>query len=576
MYARVVTSKQSGRIYRSVQIVESHRDPEKGGKPRTRVLLHLGNVDDLAGEKIDRLVDGLLRAVGRPVEEPGEVDVPFALDFGHVWAVMGIWRQLRIGTILKAKAASSRREFDLEEHIRLMVINRLCDPKSKLGLLAWLEGVWVPGIDRESVTYDNLLRAMDFLIEQKADVEKEVFSAVRTLFDEQLEMVFYDLTSSYFEGERSITDEDVRRYGYSRDHRKDRRQIVIGMVTTTDGIPIAHHVLAGNTLDRKSVEGVVQDLRDRLGIKGVTFVGEGGILSAPNREAIREAGMDYLIAHALRRDADSLDLLKRCETELERARQEERALVLAGGMYGVRPDDHFAVSYDPEIARTARENRQERLRLADVAIEEVLASLKRASDPTVRQRGRKLTPEGAQLRIHDYLRDHEAGRFYQVHLDEEAPLGLRVAPDEEARAFEGKIDGILIVEGSRRDFTPEEMIEKYRSLAEIERSWRALKSTLHLRPVFHWTENRIRAHVFLCVLALTMERVMRKKLSAIATSVPTALTLLKRVRAGKATVGRKTVPILTNVGKPAKEVYDQLGVSAPRVLDVADIAEVAL
>ena len=117
-------------------------------------------------------------------------------------------------------------------------------------------------MDRESVTYDNLLRAMDLLLEQKESVEKEVFSAVRTLFDERLEMVFYDLTSSYFEGERSITDEDVRRYGYSRDHRKDRRQIVIGMVTTTDGIPIAHHVLAGNTLDRKTVEGVVQDLWD--------------------------------------------------------------------------------------------------------------------------------------------------------------------------------------------------------------------------------------------------------------------------------------------------------------------------
>ena len=174
-------------------------------------------------------------------------------------------------------------------------------------------------------------------------------------------------------------------------------------------------------------------------------------------------------------------------------------------MYGERPDDHFAVSYDPDIARTARENRQERLRRADVAIEEVLASLKRASDPAVRQRGRKLTPEGAQLSIHDYLRDHEAGRFYQVHLHAEVPLGLRVAPDEEARAFEGKIDGILIVEGSRRDFTPEEMIEKYRSLAEIERSWRTLKSTLRLRPILHWTEDRIRSHVFLCVLALAVE-----------------------------------------------------------------------
>jgi hypothetical protein len=148
-----------------------------------------------------------------------------------------------------------------------MVVNRLCDLRSKLGLLAWLEGVWVPGIDREAVTYDNRFRAMDFLVGQKKDVEKEVFESVRTLFDEELEMVFYDLTSSYLEGERSVTAEDVRRYGYSRDHRGDRQQIVIGLVTTTDGIPIAQHVLPGNALDRKTVEDVGKDLRERLGCR---------------------------------------------------------------------------------------------------------------------------------------------------------------------------------------------------------------------------------------------------------------------------------------------------------------------
>lgn len=576
MYVRVVTSRQGDRTYRSVQLVESYRDADKGGKPRTRVLLHLGNVDDLSGEKVDRLVDGLLRAVGRPVASAGEVDVPFALDFGDVWAIVGIWQQLRIGTILREKARRSRREFDLEAHIRLMVVNRLCDPRSKLGLLAWLEGVYVPGIERGSVTYDNLLRSMDFLIEQKEVVEREVFEAVRTLFDEELEMVFYDLTSSYFEAEKSITAEDIRKYGYSRDHRGDRRQIVIGMVTTTDGIPIAHHVFAGNTVDRKTVEEVVKDLRERLRLKRVTFVGDRGILSAANREAIREAGMDYLIAHGLRRDADSLDLLERCDSVLRKARKDGRSVTVAAGMYGVRPDDHFAISYDPEIALTSRESRQERLTKADAAIEEILGALKKAKDPSVRQRGRKLTADGAQLRIHDYLRDHEITRLYEVRLDAEAPLGVVVTPNEEARAFEERIDGILIVEGSRKELTPEEMIERYRSLAEIERSWRALKSTLRLRPVFHWTEERIRAHVFICVLALVVERVMRKKLARAKTSVPAALETLRRIRAGKAVVGTKSVPVLTHVSQEARDIYGDLGVTAPRVSDVANLATAAL
>lgn len=574
---RVVTSRQGERTYRSVQLVESFRDAEKGGQPRTRVLLHLGNVEDLSGTKVDRLIDGLLRAVGRSTDvEAGEIEVPAALDFGHVWAIVGVWQQLRIGTILKEKAVSSRREFDLEAHIRLMVVNRLCDPRSKLGLLAWLEGVWVPGIDRETVTYDNLLRAMDFLIERKQEIEREVFESVRTLFDEELEMVFYDLTSSYFEGDRSVTAEDVRRYGYSRDHRGDRRQIVIGMVTTTDGIPIAHHLFPGNTLDRKTVEDVVKDLRERLGLSKVTFVGDRGILSAANREAIRGAGMDYLIAHALRRDADSRELLERCEKSLKEAREAERAVVFAAGMLGDRPGDHFAVAYDPEIARTSRENRERRIEKADAAVAEILESLRKAQDPTVRRRGRKLTVDGAQLRIHDYLRDHEIGRLYEITLDPSVPLGLTVKANEEARAFEKRIDGILIVEGSRPDLTPAEMITRYKSLAEIERSWRALKSTLRLRPVYHWTEERIRAHVFICVLALTVERVMRKTLAGTGTSVPVALEMLGRIRAGRARIGRKTVPFLTNVGKPARECYARLGVKVPKVSDVAGIATATL
>lgn len=579
MYVRVVTSRQGKKTYRSVQLVESFRDAEKGGAPRTRVLLHLGNVDDLSGAKVDRLVDGLLRAVGRTPPAPAgasEAEVPAALDFGNVWAIVGVWQQLRLGTILKEKALASQREFDLETHIRLMVINRLCDPRSKLGLLAWLEGVWVPGVDRESVTYDNLLRAMDFLIEQKKEIEKEVFANVLTMFDEELDMVFYDLTSSYFEGERSVTEEDVRKYGYSRDHRSDRRQIVIGMVTTTDGIPIAHHVFEGNTLDRKTVQSVVKDLKERLGISRVTFVGDRGLLSSENRDTIREAKLDYLIAHPLRRDADSKYLLERCEESLREARQDDRKVVLAAAMYAERPDDHFAVSYDPEIARTSREGRERRLEKADAAIAEILERLRKAKDPTVRKRGRKLTTEGAQLKIHDYLRDHDLGRLYDVQLDEALPLGLSVTANAETRAFEERIDGILIVEGSRRDFTATQMIERYKSLAEIERSWRSLKSTLRLRPVYHWTEKRIRAHVFICVLALTVERVMRKKLARIKTSVPAAMERLERIRVGRATVGQQTVPFLTNVSKPARECYEHLGVSIPRVSDVAEVVTAKL
>ncbi len=203
---------------------------------------------------------------------------------------------------------------------------------------------------------------------------------------------------------------------------------------------------------------------------GNPTVAEQGRLSSENRDTIREAKLDYLIAHPLRRDADSKYLLDRCGESLRQARQEDRKVVLAAAMYAERPDDHFAVPYDPEIAQTSREGRQRRLAKADAAIDEILERLRKAKDPTVRKRGRKLTTEGAQLKIHDYLRDHDLGRLYGVRLDKSMPLGLSVVANTEARTFEESIDGILIVEGSRRDFTATQIVERSKSLAEIERS----------------------------------------------------------------------------------------------------------
>ena len=555
MYVRIVKSRQRGKIYNSVQICESYRDKLKSPYPLTRVIAHLGQLDAFRERDVDGILNGLCKVFGRTSAK--DVTVTAGRDFGHIYALLEIWKHLKIGTILKQKARARGYKFDMEAHIRLMVLNRLCDPCSKLGLLEWIQGVYLPGIDADKVEYHHLLRAMDWLIEQKEGIEKEIAHEMLTLFDTEVDLVFYDVTSSYFEGDRSITAEDIRRYGYSRDGRPDRRQIVIGLVMTRDGIPLAHHVFEGNRADKKTLTEVVKDLKERFEIKRAVFVADRGMLSEENLEAILEAEFDYILSLPMRHSAVVTKLLKETERVWDEDPKEAEQFYLDETDEPAR----YAVAYDPQMAEQTRIKRQERIEKADRFIKSVLARLERA-DKTPRPRGRPLTVQGAFEQVHDYLRDRKLGRYYKVEMTEE---GLEVSAETQARKQEEKIDGKLVVESSCADLGAQELIGRYKELADIERAFRTLKSTLEIRPMYHWTESRIRAHVLICVMALQIQRYMRSRLSESPLSVERALQRLQTLKAGTLNTPAGTTRYLAALEDKHKEVFEQLQLPFPRV-----------
>ncbi|MEW6442735.1 MAG: IS1634 family transposase [bacterium] len=552
MFVRVVTSRQHTKTYRSLQICESYRDPSRGGVPRTRVLAHVGQVDRFSQRDVDSIINGLLRVFGRPsAKDTAVVD---GKDFGHIYALGEIWKRLGIGEILRGHAGKSGHEFDLEAHVKLMVFNRLCDPCSKLALLEWADGVYLPGLELEKLEYHHLLRTMDWLIEKKETVEKEVSQKMLTLFDGEPDLVFYDVTSSYFEAERSVQEEDIRQYGYSRDHRPERRQIVIGLVMTRNGLPLAHHVFPGDRPDKKTVAEAVRDLKERFGIRRAVFVGDRGMMSEENLDAILDAGFDYLISLPMRHSKAVHLLLKELEGSWKKDPRaaEQFHLEQEEGGYSL------AVAFDPALAAQTRSGREERLKKADRFIE----ALQRRLKQEVRRRGRPLTAQGAFEQIHDYLRDRKLLRYYRLELTSE---GLEVTTDEAARKLEQMIDGKIVVESSCQDLTARDLIERYKELADIERAFRTLKSSLEIRPVYHWTEKRIRAHVFICVLALQVHRYMRKRLQGSNLSVERSIQRLRTLKAGTLQAASATVPYLAAVNDKHKEVYEQLELPLPRV-----------
>jgi len=551
MFVRLHRQRHAGREYTSVHLCESYRDPEKGGKPRSRVVYNLGPLDKLGMDAVRKLASGFRKIAGGETTDGTVISFPDGHDFGHVYALDRTWKNIGFSEALLEAGIAGDAEYPVTELVRLMVINRICDPCSKLALLDWMEDVYVPGFVEKKPSYHHFLRAMDRLIAVKKKAEPVVAKRLlESSGSSSVDLVFYDITSTYFEGDRSIEEDDIRAYGYSRDGRFDRRQITIGVVMTGNGIPLCHHVFPGNTLDKTTVIEVVRDLKERFDLRRVIFVGDRGMLSDENLEKILDEELGFIVAHPLRRNAQAAEVIGELGNKFDRNSQKEQFLS------DERTSLRFALAYSPAIAKDARGTREERLLGADAFIRQILHRL--ANPPA---RGRRMTPQGAYDRIRDYLRDRRLLSLYDVSIDDGE---VRVLPNRQARAWEEKIDGMLLVETTDLKSTPEEVIRRYKELAEIERGFRALKSSLKLRPLNHWTEKRIRAHVFLCILALQMERWMRKKLGDI--SVPKAIRILRRIKAVMVSSPDKATLVVTRAKMEQKEILRRLGIPSPSEL----------
>jgi transposase len=581
MFPRVTKAKIGGKEYRHLKIIRTYRDK---GKVKQQVVASLGSLDEMSTGDIDNIINGLCRIFERPLPG-GDPLFEEALSYGDVHVILHLWKELRLAEVLKREAEKSRTQFDLEAHVKTLVVNRLSDPSSKLAALSWLEHAYLPGVNRDEMKYHHLLRAMDWLIEQKETVERDLCNTVLTLFDQELDLVFYDLTSSYFETE--LTDE-LRKYGYSRDHRSDRPQITVGMVTTRDGIPVCHHVFPGNTLDKTTVKAVVRDLKERFPISRAVFVGDRGMLSHDNLEAVREEGLDYIVAVSARSDADTADLLIGFEDEVDSQRavwredlQRYRAtgelpegiasedeLLASHKLFGVDivSGRRLVVEHSENVARVTARKRHERVKRVDDDIGLVLARLE-TQDRGQKLRGRKLSESGALVKVHDLLKKQRLTGPYRLELKDGA---LHIVFDQTELDWEAVLDGKLVVETSLIDFSPEEVIQQYRDLKHIEASFRVLKSAIELRPMHHWSPERIKSHVFICVLALVIERVMRLRLKNAGQNIEPsrALEKLRALRVIRAKTAKGAALGLTRTTNDQRSLLTALGVPAPTLNNI--------
>jgi len=473
------------------------------GVTHADVLANLGREDQVDRAGLARLVESINRYLGTGDElaagdvpggtGSGQFQIMGSRPVGVVWLLDGLWRQVGIDTALRHVVGVRRFTTDVERVVFALVANRAIDPKSKLSAAEWASwDVAVPGL--ESMDEDQAYRAMDVLVDAdaQAQVQEAVFFAVADLLNLEVDVLLFDTTNTYFQTE---DEDEFRRRGHSKDHRDDLPQVSVGLAVTKEGIPVRCWCWPGNTTDMSVLAEVKDGMRDwRLG-RVVTVV-DRGFSSDENLSYLTRAGGHYIAGERMRA---GIPVIEQALATPGRYRQVRENLRVKEVRLAGCPGRRWVVCLNPVEAERDRARRQQALASVEAELARIAA---------MRARTGRVTParEAAHVKAECALRDHPTFGKWVTQL----PSG-RLIVNRARITDEERLDGKYLLSTSDPDLTAEDIALGYKNLLEAERCFRDMKSTLSLRPVYHRLEQRIRAHVLLCWLALLLVRIGERR-----------------------------------------------------------------
>jgi transposase len=498
-----------GSVVRYVALAHNRR---VDGRIKPDVLMNLGRVDQVDVAGLRRLAASINKHFGNgdgqtDAAEVGVVagaaplEVVDARTAGSIWLLDRLWHRLEVGAAVRAATDARRFTTNMERVLFALVANRAVAPMSKLSAAEWVcQDAAIPGLS--TMDEDHAYRAMDLLVDADTQgrVQESVFFAVANLLNLEVDLLFFDTTSTYFERDDEEGGGDAfRRFGHSKDHRPDLPQIVIGLAVTKEGIPVRCWCWPGNTNDQQVLAEVKDDMRDwKLG-RVITVV-DRGFSCADNLAYLRRAGGHYIAGMRMRDGNPLVEQVLARQGRYPHVRDNLRVKEVRLDEQDVR----FVICHNPEQAERDAEQRAQAItriqaELARIA-EQRTRDAKRPRGDKTRQRN-----EAAHVRAECALRDHPTlGRWLT-----QQPNGRLKVNTAKVKA-EARLDGKYLIATSDPHISTEDTALGYKNLLEAERGFRDLKSTLLLRPVFHRLEHRIRAHVLICWLALLLTRVAER------------------------------------------------------------------
>ena len=554
MYLRTTQRRnKDGSTVRYYALAENVRHPDKG-HVEAKVVHSFGRADRLDRATLERLVRSIRRVLdadgadadadevpaGDKKRDPA-IEIEASFEFGVVHVVEQLWARLGIGQAIADRLAAEERHAPHEAALLAMAAQRLARPGSKLACHErWLERVWLPAA--KDLSLSQLYRALDILAEHGDAIEQEVFWYGADLFKLDVDLVFYDATTAWFECDdedvaaeswRGLTFPALRKRGHSKEGRDNDPQVVIALAVTRDGMPVRSWVLPGNTPDVTTVQQIKEDLRQmRLG--RALFVGDAGLYAKANLAELSKGAGRYILATPIGRVKEIKDeVLSRPGRYAEISPHLRAKEVIVG--QGERRRRYILCLNTEEAAREQR-HRDEILELLQLELDRLASDHPKAACRLL-----------ASKRFGPYLSQDEHGRPF-------------IDRTKVRRAEQ--LDGKFVLTTNDDSLSAADVALGYKGMWIIEACFRRMKTTgLGIRPMFHWTPRRIVAHVKLCVLALMIQRA-----AEIATEAPWSqlADTLERLKAVRYTAEGETIVQASRITPELAAILKKLDISKPK------------
>ena len=537
MFIKTCKSIKNGKTYYHYQIAHSYRE---NGKVKHKLIANLGS---LPQKDVESLIKGLKRLRDKPIAlEEAKLQCKRILNFADIEVLDYIWKKLEISNIIKECSDKLENiKYNIIPYIKLMTFYRLLNPGSELRLTEWFTDIYFPEL--QLLEYHKLLRSLTYIMRIKNDIEKKLFEKQKDLFHLEVDLVFYDITSTYFESDGPA----IAKKGYSRDKRNDRNQVIITLAITKEGFPIGHEVLEGNLSDKSTVQSTIDTLKQRFEIDKCIFVGDRGMVSQENIEYLNKVGYKYIFALRRRRlheteniiDEDLSKYTNLVEYDIDGNEKYLKYLE-------VKEDNiRYFVCHNPERAEVDKDKLKKRILKINNRIERI-----------IKHKGK------ADRCIKQFSGIQGISRFYNYGLDNDGKFYYTFKQD--AYKYEKLIAGKYVLKTNEALLSAKEIIKAYKNLSRIEDSFRDIKDFLEVRPIFHKSQNNILGHIFISVLAYLLEKVLESYFHVEGKNRITARRIISHLSKIKLVVNKiddKIFGVVTESTKSVKAILKRLGMN---------------
>jgi transposase len=585
MYLRHTTIRKDGKVHRYWRLVRSVR---VGRRVIQQTVAQLGELDEHGRVEARALAR---RLIGTPEQaalfDDGSehVTVPVRLKgvhiersrrFGDVYLALTLWRGVGLEELCERLLPAGKERIAWAKMATVLVAARLCEPSSELHIAEdWYRRTALCDLLQlgdEEINKDRLYRALDHLVVHKTALEAHLSQRCGELFSVQNEVLLYDVTSTYFEGQADANP--LAQRGYSRDHRPDCKQVCIALVVTFDGFPLGYEVFAGNTHDSRTLQTIVATMEARHGMLGRVWIADRGMASAANLAWLRQTGRRYIIG------APKSEL-KKFATELAAAR----------GWRTVHEGVEVKLARHPETEETvilcrSADRRSKEQAMHDKFSRRIEVALERLAARVVRAK-RRLDPAVVNRQIGRILQQNQrsAARFSVELVPDGCPAGFRlqVAGNAAFDHWAALSEGAYLLRSNITDWTDQQLWKAYIQLTQAEAAFRIQKDQLNVRPIWHQREDRVQAHILVCFLAFVLWKSLEmwQQRAGLGNSPRTVLEELARIQSHDvvlptATHGQIRLRCVTQPDPAQAALLDRLGIVLPKRMRLAEHASTAL